>query len=573
MLFIFFVVFSKITLCLSGGSLAPVILAVQQGEHVIPTDTLYPDHMGCMTFLAEEAPEPGQYMFIQNNVRLFNFLISSNQPVHMTFHASLHKGRVIDVSVEGSDENNAYLRFYRFLQDRYAHIHRMAEQVKDTQQALLDIEQIEATVREYTEFIAKQHQGTLLSIIAKNVFTPILSKESLPKDYLGYIDFTDPRVLHTAILPLRLREYFTTVLPSDSEILISETEAILTTEMHPDVKSYVARFLFSLFYSSEILGMENVAFHIANNWFLKDSLLCTDHELLTEMETFVRFNKQCLPGMRAPDLILPNAQGLTQNINQYKVPYTVLVFFEDNCPACSSQLLELVRLSEKEGLPEIQFVAVYTGDNKQTVIQYTDFFPKHWVTLWDPHMTSHFHEKFNVTSTPKLYLLNEDKTIIGRDIGTETLEKMIRDQQEKEIVLPNAPNLLLTTENGSSYALYDVRAPYTLLYLYDPSCASCGEVTALLYHLFTTAKESGIMVFAVYTGHDYISWRKWLEEGSYQEWINVWNPSKDSRIYDHFDLNDIPLILLLDKNKGIVANHLSIEDVTFILKELMYSDL
>ena len=132
---------------------------------------------------------------------------------------------------------------------------------------------------------------------------------------------------------------------------------------------------------------------------------------------------------------------------------------------------------------------------------------------------------------------------------------------------------MLTTENGSSYGLYDVFAPYTLLYLYDPACVSCKEVTDILYDLFTRVKGTGLMVYAVYTGHDYTSWRKWLAEGGYTDWVNVWNPNNDERIYKHFDLGEIPLIYLLDTNKGIIADHLSLKDLIFILRELTHTDL
>lgn len=81
------------------------------------------------------------------------------------------------------------------------------------------------------------------------------------------------------------------------------------------------------------------------------------------------------------------------------------------------------------------------------------------------------------------------------------------------------------------------------------------------------------MVFAVYTGSDYLSWRKWLAEGNYSEWINVWNPANDDRIYSHFNTNDIPLIMLLDKEKGIIADYLSPNDLVFIFNQLMDTTL
>ena len=77
------------------------------------------------------------------------------------------------------------------------------------------------------------------------------------------------------------------------------------------------------------------------------------------------------------------------------------------------------------------------------------------------------------------------------------------------------------------------------------------------------------MVFAVYTGHDYVSWRKWIGEGDFTDWINVWNPSSDDRISKYYNVNDPPLILLLDKEKHVVADQLSLEALSYIVNELM----
>lgn len=427
MLSVFLAAFCQITLCLSGGSQAPVVLALQKGEQIVLVDTLVRNEQGCFTYSAEETPDPGQYLFVQNNVRLFNFLISSKDSLQMRFHADMHEGRVYEVRVEESEENRAYLRFYRMLQEQYARMQKIMETSENQPHALPQIIRLEATMREYTEFLSEQYEGTLLSIIAKNVFTPILPENSPPEAYLGYIDFTDVRILNTAILPLRIKEYVQLLRAMKAEQILLHTDKLLQQDMHPLIKSYVVRHLFSLFYTSEVMGMENVAFHLAEEWLITDSLLHTEPELQREVETFIRFNRECLLGMTAPDLTLPDMNGKWHQIQAIQSTYTVLVFFEDNCPACSSKLLKLVAFSKEQDLPQIQFVAIYTGNNTSVLEQYTSYFPNGWLTLWDPDMHSRFPEKFNILSTPKLFLLDREKTIIGRDIGTKTMKQIIKD--------------------------------------------------------------------------------------------------------------------------------------------------
>ena len=570
---LFLAVFYNLFLCLNGGSDSPVILAIQQGEHVVPVDTLSPDFNGCMTFTGEQALEPGQYMFVQDNKRLFNFLVSRSEPLSIRFIATINKGRTKDIQITGSEENNAYIRFYRFLQDKYALINNILDSDSDPQEKLQEVERLEETIREYTLFLAGQFDSYMLGIIARNVFTPQDPERVDPLYYLDYIDFKDSRYLNTSILPVRLKEFFTQELVQQPDTLIRYTDLLLQEEMHPRVRTYTARYLFTLFFTSEIMGMERVAVHIARDYFLDDPTLSDDPEMLREMETYVQFNSQCLTGMKAPSLELPDAEGTLNSLYAISDPYTVVFFFDENCPACSDALLKLVKFSQNTENKDVQLYAVYIGDNRDVFKKYSDFFPQNWTAVWDPNFISGFQKKYNVRSTPRIYLLDKNKIIIGRDIGTETLIEILRDHRSREKVdLPAAPDMILETANGESYALYDIESSYTVLYLYDPSCATCGMVTQILYGLHNDTRGKGVRFSAVYTGNDYKSWRKWLAEGGYTEWINLWNPSGDDRIASNYNLNDIPLILLLDEDKKIIADHLSVETLTYILKELMPYD-
>lgn len=570
---LFLAVFYNLFLCLNGGSESPVILAMQQGEHVIPVDTLSPDFQGCMTFTGEEALEPGQYMFVQDNRRLFNFLISRREPVTIRFIATLNRSRTEDIQIDGSEENNVYMRFYRFLQDKYSMINNILDSDSGPDEKLLEVERMEGTIREYTNFLAGQFDSCMLGIIARNVFTPEQTDGEDPLHYLDYIDFTDPRYLNTSILPVRLKEFFTQKLLQQPDTLICYTDLLLKEDMHPRVRAYCAQYLFTLFFTSEIMGMERVAVHIAREYFINDPALSDDPEMLREMENYVEFNSRCLTGMNAPPLELPDKEGNIRSLYGIRALYSVVFFFEDNCPACSDELLKLVKFSQKTDNKDIIIFAVYTGDNRDVFVKYSDFFPENWTAVWDPHLSSGFQKMYNVRSTPRIYLLDRNKIIIGRDIGTETLNEIIEDHRSRNVVDSSiAPNIVLETESGESYALYDIKSSYTVLFLYDPACATCGMTTHLLYDLFESTRNMGILFSAVYTGNDYKSWRIWLAEGGYTEWINLWNPSGDDRIYRYYNINDIPLILLLDEDKKIVADHLSVETLTYILKELMPHD-
>jgi len=55
-----------------------------------------------------------------------------------------------------------------------------------------------------------------------------------------------------------------------------------------------------------------------------------------------------------------------------------------------------------------------------------------WINVWDPNNSSNFRFFYNIYSTPTIYLLDKDKTIIAKRIGHESVRKIIEMELEKE---------------------------------------------------------------------------------------------------------------------------------------------
>ncbi len=562
-------------LCLNSGSPAPVVLAGQEGDKVTPIDTLLPNHVGCLSFEGATPLAPGQYLFVQDGRRLFNFLISSTEKQEMSFTATVANGGVQDIQITGSEENNAYMRFYQYLQEQYYRIDHLMEEYPDTLQALEQVARLEATSREYTDFLSERFQGQMLGIITRNVFTPQVTPNTAVLHYLDYVDFSDPRLVRTSILPLRLNEYFSQVVPPVADSLIFHIDRILNQEsIDPEVKTYCARYLFTHFFSSPVMGMETVAVHIARNYFLNHVVEWSNPAELQELENYVAFNSQCLMGMEAPELSLPDRNGTAVSLHQQTAPYTLVFFFEEGCPLCSSQILELKAFYDSYTGPRLHVYAVYTQDKEEVLERYADYFPADWSVVWDPGFTADFPHKYNVRSTPKMFLLDSQKRIIGRDITTSTVQEILRDRAARTTsapadTRPAVSNVFLETENGESFALYDVEAAHTIVLFYDPACVMCGAVTHAVYQLYLQHKDKDLKVLAVYTGSDYASWRLWLEEAGYTQWINVWNPSADDRLHQAFQIGPPPAIFLLNKDRQLDAERLSIDDLSYIINNLI----
>lgn len=117
------------------------------------------------------------------------------------------------------------------------------------------------------------------------------------------------------------------------------------------------------------------------------------------------------------------------------------------------------------------------------------------------------------------------------------------------------------TPAGKMLHLYDVKAPYTLLYFYNPECEACKAMKEALTRsemISRMLKSGELKIVAIYTDKDETVWRRHLPQMP-KEWIH----GRDQEEYLYrtgvYDLRAIPTVYLLDADKKVL-----LKDVTAI---------
>ncbi len=132
-----------------------------------------------------------------------------------------------------------------------------------------------------------------------------------------------------------------------------------------------------------------------------------------------------------------------------------------------------------------------------------------------------------------------------------------------------ATDLLLQNIYGRTQSLHAVKVPYTIVYFYSPTCASCAQVTPLLHSLWRLYAAKGVQVYAVYVDHNKEEWKRYVNINNLLKWINVRDPDTlGTAIYNAYDIPALPVIYLLDNNKKIIAKDLRIDELEMWLKAL-----
>ena len=225
--------------------------------------------------------------------------------------------------------------------------------------------------------------------------------------------------------------------PSD---IISRADAFIRTGKSPEETARIAYYMYNYYRNSKIMGYDEVAVYIADTYFINGGYTVPDEEKMLEMKLFAESNRRSLIGMQAPELTLQDPSGTMVDIRPGDQDYTVLYFYDDECPGCirTTPALMQYMIRSSAGI-NFSVYMIYTQDDRDRWMGYIQravapfSLPANVrVThLWDPDMTSGFVTKYGVVTTPKLFLLDRNGVIIGRDLTPTALGQVVEVQESQ----------------------------------------------------------------------------------------------------------------------------------------------
>jgi thiol-disulfide isomerase/thioredoxin len=131
-----------------------------------------------------------------------------------------------------------------------------------------------------------------------------------------------------------------------------------------------------------------------------------------------------------------------------------------------------------------------------------------------------------------------------------------------------APNLELNNLTGKIFKLHDIQSEFLIIYFWSPDCGECKAETPKLFEIYDKFKSKGLEVIAIYAHADKGIWENYLKEKKYN-WINAFDPLLKSDFTRLYNVRSIPKILLLDKDKRIIAKDINTSQLEMIIKTKM----
>jgi thiol-disulfide isomerase/thioredoxin len=182
--------------------------------------------------------------------------------------------------------------------------------------------------------------------------------------------------------------------------------------------------------------------------------------------------------------------------------------------------------------------------------------------MWEDAIFVHLFEKY--FAQKNYSWLNEKgrKTITDR---AYSLMANIMGSPAADIDLPDT--------SGKITSLYGLKADYTVVAFWDPTCGHCKEVLPKLDSFYQAKwKAAGLKIFSIAkeTDGSKKDWLDFINEQNLQEWTNVYYSKADDKArtdnnipgYSQlYDVLTFPTLYLLDKDKRIVAKKLTYQQI------------
>lgn len=277
-----------------------------------------------------------------------------------------------------------------------------------------------------------------------------------------------PDSMAASALEFKLAEYLSALEHESRAVKCEEVDFLISSCNDSLLRQRVATRIYDHFVDSNVMGDESVAIHVFDRWFADGTVKMEDDATFYAARFHASINRPSLIGNPAPPLDLQNELGETVSLYDDAGRYRVVYFYDADCSKCLVRSVMLRNSFQKHNYP-IDFYAIYVGSEGDKWKEYRQerldvaADKMRIFHLWDPDLTSDFIQKYAVISAPKLFLIDPDGVIVGRDLDVDAMELLL------EIAL--APR---TLEYGGDEAMGMYRSVFSPLD--QLSCESVSEV-------------------------------------------------------------------------------------------------
>jgi peroxiredoxin len=441
----------KIQLNLESAPNKQVFLTHYYVGNIFVNDTLQLDASGSGIVTGDTLLPQGLYKIYMDDKTHFDFLMGADQDFTITNKTFISS----DIQANGAIETEEFIKYVRFLNSLKKEGAEINDKLKtateDEKEDLQnELSKLTPRLQNYWESINDKYPNTFLAVFLMSNYVPVLDESTVPietqqndsllllakyyyqqKHFWDNFDYTDPRFLYTPLLKPKLETWFNKVLYQHYDSVRQPVfEFIENVKPNKRIFQFATSWFLNSSINSKIMGMDALFVDLAETYYLSGEAFWATDESMKKIRENVMFFQNNLIGKTAPNLTLEGVDGEFFDLHQIDKKLTAVLIYEPNCSHCKVFVPEFYNtVYQKYKNKGLEVFAIYSMDNKE---EWVKFLEKHkmwdWIIVWDKDRVSRFKILYDVRKTPRIFILDENKKIISKDLSVEQLDYLIGKQ-------------------------------------------------------------------------------------------------------------------------------------------------
>jgi len=413
-------------------------------------DTVRTDEPGKYIASGSEPLTPGMYLIIlPPDNRFADFVIDENDQ-HMEISLGYAEpGKSLRIS--GSPNNELFLDYTRFIASKREQVNGYQEILDQTEDESRK-EEIKAKIKEISDKVLIRQQAhvesasdMLASRIIRSTVDIVVPDPEEEMDeqeeqlwrynyyksrFFDHFDISDPDMLRTPMMFNKLNTYLDRLTPKVPDSINVALDFLLN-KMEKDAPESFKFFLIhylNQYARSNVVGMDAVYVHLVKNYYETNRAPWTDPDQLKRMVDNANALKPLLIGKTAPDLEMEDANGKKWRLHALDAEITILYFWDPECGHCKKSAPHLRAFYEEFKDRDVKIFSVcnkLTNHVPECWKAVDEFQFGNFINVADAYHRSRYRTLYDLKTTPQIYVLGRDKTILSKRISAEQLKEVV----------------------------------------------------------------------------------------------------------------------------------------------------
>ena len=416
----------------------------RNASQFVPKDTAKADASGKVVFEGKTALPGGLYVILFPGNQKMIELIYSGKETNFALEADTADVNT-SLKITGSKENELFYDYRKELAKGSKEIEALGKQPTPENQAR--IRTIQEGFGTYRKKLLSENTGSFTAQLLKMSADPEIP--TAPKlangktdsmwvfnyykaHYWDAFDFSDPRIMNTPFLEPKMERYFKNLVVQVPDSIIKDADLIVKkVSVNKDLKAWTVYDITNQYENPKTVGTEAVWVYMANKYYLSGEMGVSE-DVKKRIAEKVATMKDLLVNKTFPALTLTDPAGKKVSVQGIDANYTVLFFFAPTCGHCKEASPVLKAFYDKNKANGIKVMAISTEHNIEEWKSFVKTYHlEELINGYDALNQIDFNRKFDVVTTPTIYILDKNKKIIARKMPVEQIEDFLNYYQNK----------------------------------------------------------------------------------------------------------------------------------------------